>query len=948
MPSKIENAYTIHVESYMSDIKEEQNIFPEDSSFSAYSYAGNKNIENLQLFWGLGKNRSEIPLNLYRNGIVSNSDLESKVINNKIFLHSSEYMAQGEYRNVISEGYINIATSTQSETVLNLNIFDLGTRSEINFLSTGIYKRKRKSYELMGSPKDMFAIPYSESSTFFSYFGYIWDPNEEPEDSFKSLIVTNYLNNFDDIKSSLKADGFDISTLDFDSESLLLLCEELGTANGTYNQVFKTKYFPISERSTLGSLDISDGRTKIFTLNNNIVTSWQLANSYAEAVTEAENSEDGYCCYLDRWNGKFHFVKSNALETGFKETGNLVYNGFAATDFQKISDGGIDEFKFTIAEALAEQLLDTGFLQIKIEQYVPDPPVIETVSYRRLNKTTFIVRDYEAGWHGSIPIKIKPIIGNMTPPVGKVYAYYTPVIDFCLELNNNKRKPISEELRPWTWQEQKAIAVLGSSKDIPYKITLKAIDIPFASQRGSTTAYGPIYSGSEVVLLEGLVETEEGIPVVNQEVELVVSDGFGNFAGQNPGTVITDTEGKFYSSYNPLSSRDNWLYFIESDIVRIGNGLTKLFINNNYNNEKISSIVRNEDQEVIVYSILTNDGSMGTYGRTKAIDSSEVVDTALEDKYGQIISIEETRLDKLGKQAIIVYDFINNEDIETYSEGKIVLKAYFVGMPSNSEPTYMTLKIKDIALYPEAWKNSETNEYEFIEQRHRLNTYAIVIDSPSLISNVAYFTTVSLIAKTEKEFDPYKLNKGKKVALAEIKDSSWMHPSIEGRSPVYGPVMTASYDAGSKVFYVNSLLPESNIADREKNIAGYALIPKVKNIIFARTKGEDLDYIKSNNIEFNIELDRKDVGVVKDILDTIKIPFGFRLADINDDSSSTIGINTFLTMNHVPGMSLGVGENAFKYPTVSALGPDGIIYLGNSTYTASSNGLKFKLVSVGD
>jgi hypothetical protein len=930
MANKIQQTYAINIEASIFDVKKEPDLFPAESSMSTYSSTLNRDLSTMEKYWALDKNRAEIPLSYYRNGIVIDTSLMSKLIGNKLYLHPGEYMCQGELRNLITESYTNKATSKDSETFLDLDIGGKGVndinKAEINFLSTGVYARTAGAYSMIASPKDhgrAITDPYV-------HIGYEWPT------TYDYINVNNYIQNLLTNVSKFKATGIAPSVWDFDDSSIPYLCEDIGYANGTYNQVFKTKYFPISQPATDLSNSMLSGLTRVFTYHEGVLTQWKCYESYYEA----QISGDANCCYLDRWNGKFYFVESNALETGFKEIGDLVYNGFTGTSFEKISDVGTGEFKFTIREALADQLLDSGFLQIQIEQYVPDPPVIETVSYRRVNKTTFIVRDYEAGWHGSIPIKIKPIIGNMTPPLGKVYVYYNVVIDFCIENNDNAKTPLSREIKPWFWSDQKAIAVLQTSKDLPYKISLKALDIPFAGQTGSTTSYGPIYSGSEIVLLEGTVTAEDGTPVPEQDVEILVREGFGNFSGERTAYVTTDSEGKFYESYNPNSSRENWIYFKDNQIVRGATG-TKLIINESYND--LSSIVINksESQDVIIYALMTNDSTLGTYGKTKRISSADVTGTTLADKYGKIVDITETRIARLGDRAIIVHDFLTDEDMGIYQGGTVTIKAFYSGAPSG-DPTYVKLKIKDITLYPEAWYSDITEQYEFAENRHRINTYAIVIDNAdtTYTGMIGNFTSVSLLAKNEKEFNPAKLAMGKKAALAEVKDPAiWKHPSIEGRTPVYGPVLTSNYDAQNKIFFTNQILPDSNSADVEKNIAGYALIPKTVNTIYARTFNEDSVYIESNNVLFNIELDQKDLGVATNILKTVKIPFGFRLVDNNDDSSSTININTFLTLNHVPGVSF----NSIKYPTISALGPDGIIYLENSTYTASSDSLKFKI-----
>lgn len=916
MANKIEQTYAINVEASIFDVKKELDLFPAESSMSTYSSTLSKDLSTMERYWALDKNRAEIPLSYYRNGIVIDTSLISKVVKNKLYLYPGEYMCQGELRNLITESYTNKATSKDSETFIDLDIGGESVygknKAEINFLSTGVYARTVGSYSMIASPKDhgrTITDPYV-------HIGYEWPT------TYDYINVNNYIQNLLTNISKFKPTGIAPSVWDFDDSSIPYLCEDIGYANGTYNQVLKTKYFPISQPATDLSNSMLSGLTRVFTYHEEVLTQWACYESYYEA----ETSGHPYSCYLDRWNGKIYFAKNTFAEDAetWVETGHVLE-----------VDSDVPYNSVTLPGAIMAKLDDNGVI------YIGDSSgeTFELVNFYKVNSTTIHITGYTNLLKGDeIFIKAAP---QLQPPLGKVYVYYNVVIDFCIENNDNAKIPLSREIKPWFWSDQKAIGVLQTSKDLAYKISLKAVDIPFASQTGSTTSYGPIYSSSEIVLLEGLVTAEDGSPVPEQDVEVVVREGFGNFSGERTAYITTDSEGKFYLTYNPIPSRENWIYFKDNEIVRSPTG-TKLLINEAYNDLSSISINKTEAQDVIIYALMSNDSSLGTYGKTKRISSADITGTTLADKYGKIVDITETRIGRLGDRAIIVHDFLTDEDMGIYEEGNVTIKAYYIGAPSNSEPTYIKLKIKEITLYPDAWYNEGTGEYEFAENRHRINTYAIVIDNSDTTPTgmIDYFTSVSLVAKNEKEFNPNKLGRAKKAALAELKDPAiWKHPSIEGRTPVYGPILGSNYDSQNKIFFTNQILPESSSVDREKNIAGYALIPKTVNTIYARTVNEDSLYIESNNVSFNVELDQKDLGVVTNILKTIKIPFGFRLVDDNDDSSSTININTFLTLNHVPGVSF----NSIKYPTISALGSDGIIYLENSTYTPSSDSLKFKI-----
>ena len=79
------------------------------------------------------------------------------------------------------------------------------------------------------------------------------------------------------------------------------------------------------------------------------------------------------------------------------------------------------------------------------------------------------------------------------------------------------------------------------------------------------------------------------------------------------------------------------------------------------------------------------------------------------------------------------------------------------------------------------------------------------------------------------------------------------------------------------------------------------------------------------------------------MLKTIKVPYGFRLRDSLSEVSSTISLSTFLTVNKVPGTSFG----DTKYPVISYLGADGIIYVDSNNdqvaYQASSSAVDFTI-----
>jgi hypothetical protein len=136
-------------------------------------------------------------------------------------------------------------------------------------------------------------------------------------------------------------------------------------------------------------------------------------------------------------------------------------------------------------------------------------------------------------------------------------------------------------------------------------------------------------------------------------------------------------------------------------------------------------------------------------------------------------------------------------------------------------------------------------------------------------------------------------------------------------------------------------LPIPSNTNRDVILAGYALIPDKEAAIQARTASED-EVIYSNVVSFEIELNVRDKGVVENTLKTIKVPYGFRFRDENSDASSTIGTETFLTVNALPGTSL---TNP-KYPVISYLTSNGIIYMDDVAYQHSSTSVNFTIESV--
>lgn len=232
---------------------------------------------------------------------------------------------------------------------------------------------------------------------------------------------------------------------------------------------------------------------------------------------------------------------------------------------------------------------------------------------------------------------------------------------------------------------------------------------------------------------------------------------------------------------------------------------------------------------------------------------------------------------------------------------------------------------------------------------------AVVSFTTSYSGNVAdhKVTSFRMLRPDDKAFDPALMN-GKKSVLARLKSTAespteWKHPSYNADSlsspnpfqNVYGPVMTSSYSPGGRKFLISEILPLPNETDPNNAIAGYALIPETKANIMASTYGDNGNVIYSNSVEFEIELNNLDKGVVENLLKTVKIPYGWRLPGSRSQDASTIGVNTFFTINNIAASSK-VGPNM---PYVSYVNSNGINYLSNENgvYENGSSEISFNI-----
>ena len=917
MANKIVNTYSIYIDSFISDVKKAKDAFPTESSMSTYSqydnelqptpgvlndtYFGSNEIG--QLFWALRKNPNEVHRSMYRNGILGDDSLLSMVHKGKIYVKPGEYKIKGDTHYSGYASSINFMTSDDSRTQLNIpmptNI------AALNVISAYVGMRGMSNQIIVSAPKDQASVSIPIETKEYIGFDFAEDLDQ--------LIVNNYIQRKTDSVIKFKPSNPNASDV-WASSNPEVFCEYLGKADGSPNQVFNTKFFPISvPANAYNDSDFFDNETRIIVVTEGGPVFYKTTESYASALANAP----GEYCFLDRQKGKIFFGKKPIDTNTYLEIDTVINDGDLFTNIQ-IPNGYGDLFD------------DIGYLTIM------DETNADTVKFYKVSPYEIQIEQCDYNFDGTL--KFYPA-NLLTLPVGEVYAFYNVTMALQSEQIDTYRQFNSEDLKPWLWNEQKTIAVLSKDKIQALEITLRAVDVPFIRRSANNIyTYGPLHSGSELVFLEGTVTGDNKEPVINQEVTITVVQGAGTLNGDSiTTTIITDDMGMFYVSYDPNVDRNNWIFFKDSDIVLSG-GKTTLIVNLAYNNLKDISTVTSGKEEIIVYTIRKDDGTLGTVGKKYTVNESEVAGKPAADYVSAPFFLPD-RLLSLGLKGLAFYDFLKEEEIAQYIGGKVTVKSE----PTPSVFEDVSLTIKDIVKCPEIWWDAGLETWDFVNLDQRLTTYAIVLDDgeEDLWLSLTNIREMWFIGKSDIEYNPNTLN-GRKVIIAETKTSDWKHPAVPDYLPVYGPVMTYWYEAGARKFTVNSILPTSSSTDRDVTIAGYAMLPDREVILQASTLGED-KLVYSNKVGFEIELNDRDKGVVENVLKTIKVPYGFRLRDSLSEVSSTISLSTFLTVNKVPGTSFG----DTRYPLISYLDTDGIIYLGNynqeTAYQASSSAVNFTI-----
>ena len=178
MATKVSQVYPIYIESSIIDIEKAKESFPEKSQVGTYSSYKLSNLtEDFgQKFWALRKNRAEIDLSFYRDGVMSNMDLVPSMYSNEYRIGRGEFTSRGELLYLSSESSVNTATDTvDGDSIEGFGFFYSYDVPRVNFLEGRIYKNTSTKIKLLAAPKDQGNIPGVYSNT--AYLGFDFSEN---------------------------------------------------------------------------------------------------------------------------------------------------------------------------------------------------------------------------------------------------------------------------------------------------------------------------------------------------------------------------------------------------------------------------------------------------------------------------------------------------------------------------------------------------------------------------------------------------------------------------------------------------------------------------------------------------------------------------------------------------------------------------------------------------
>lgn len=755
------------------------------------------------------------------------------------------------------------------------------------------------------------------------------------EPQFKSTTLSYLRFNFESPSEIEQSINF----MDMKSDSLQHYGELLGKSKGLKNETYKTKYFPISVPIglNLGENIFEEGRTTVFTRNKitKQVNFYLGADSYIEAEKVnydlvGDGLDTGPFVAVDRYNGRISFGKET-LKKGVASPSEILQGELTYLSFY--DEDGLDLFD------------DNGIVNLTFSPIGEEAPILPSVAYfYKIGKNKIALMcatGYPGPTQGTVtlnPYSKVPVLNEND----EVFAYYGTCFSAEKELTAAPEEHLSANIKPWRWKNQKTIAVLSTTKKKPYKILLKAIDVNYLrrGERNNSYVYGPVYAQQELVLLEGIVYDETDTPLSEVEVTVRLESGEGKINGMQAASFITDSEGKFYATYDPNSNIVPWIVFEEENINRLGSVVEFVVP------PGVKNLSSDSQQKAIIYTILKDDGTVGTTGRTIDIDLAKYSGLTISNKLGKIINPSNisTKANARGyTKGIVVPDSLTDRESKEYIQSKM----YVYTITTMGAEQTVPVIVRDVINLPEAWAIEEDDpDYNGLISR-RQNTYCFVVEayegSGAMLDQLQVETNFSgrsirelrLIKAADIEFESSLMN-GRKAIVVENKDPNvWKHPANPDADSVLGPVLTDGYYPNSKKYYINRLLPISSSTDYKNPIAGYAILPEraAKIIAFSEDEG---DIIYSNTLEFEIEVNSRDKGVISNLLETVKVPYGWRLKDDNTEDASTIGVNTFFTVNRIPSSS----QQNPKLPLVSYVSSNGINYLGyqNNDEPAYENG----------
>jgi hypothetical protein len=894
MAIKITREYPITIECWRT-VKEMPELA---SSIQTYTQLPTSSIGPTQTsFKPVVFNSAAINKSLYRNGILESESLMTKISNESIKVYPGEYTLKGEPHYLSYDTYINYFTNHENDSLIELDHFNSPL---LNIWESNIWTKEDN--------ERIVAVPKLRNDSY----------NITPSPSYKfnsnniDIQVDNYWKSSSDTFAKFTSDKSNIVNSLSDSQKLTF-CEYLGETTYASPVVFRTKFFPISEIGT-EDFNITEKTTKVFMKleNTNEINTFHIYNS----LQELEEADDYYGCFVDRSTGKVFMSRKKI----FKEE-----------EYAFVVDSSSNSSRLILnaKNASIESWADAQYLQIVNPS--PSLPTNEICYVKKLSPTQLLVTEFVETYSANSEVSCTQASSFPIPIAGKVYISYSVVMNMESHYPKAMPRPLSQQLKPWLWKNQRSIAVLGKEKTSAFKISLKALGIGFLRNEKNVTVYGPVSSESEVILLEGLIEDSEKNPVPFQDATVFLKESDGTLNGERGSTNVTSNdEGKFYVTYDPNFNRVSWIIFKDSEITYDDKSNTFLTYNNSYNQLREYEQLSADQKDAIVFAIRKDDGSVGTVGKKIDIDvdlwnSFSVVNNGYGAMSFEIAGSLADQYSNIGSHGTVIFDSLLKHEIDEYTNGTIDI----VGTDEEHIRT-----IKRIVPFAAAWEGDEPN------LSTKMNTYLIIYDS-EIADSTGNISSIRLYKAGDIRFNSEIMN-GRKVVLAEEKSSNWEHPNSDENLTVYGPVVVSDFDSSNLVFEVAAVLPESSSSDREKDIAGFALIPNRSSLIQAFTVTEEKT-IYSNVVGFSLVLSDRDKGVVKTILDNLYIPYGFRIRNNKSEVSSTIGTATFLTVNTLNGNQ----PLDPKFPLISYLNANGIIYLGDSgeteNFQSSSSTVNFTI-----